>query len=36
MTQVDFARKRKSRPKVALNCTLCPTGHSVLIVAPLR
>jgi len=36
MTQVDFARKRKLRSQVALNCVLCPTGHSTLIVAPLR
>lgn len=35
MTQVGFARKRKSRPEVALNRALCPAGHNTLIVAPL-
>jgi hypothetical protein len=36
MTQVDFARKQKSRPAVALPRALCSAGHSLPVVASLR
>ena len=36
MTQVDFARKRKSRPEVALPGALCSAGHSPPVAASLR
>jgi hypothetical protein len=36
MPQVDFGRKRKSRPEVALPGALCSAGHSTPVAASLR